>query len=58
LLTDVREAVLQQRGARRIDLSQRVAHALLRCVQEAVTNSVRHARAARVAVVLGVDGAS
>lgn len=82
LLADVREAVSQQRGARRIDLSAalqaladgiastrieldiaeaardlspRVAHALLRCVQEAVTNSVRHARAARVRVVLGVD---
>ncbi len=84
LLADVREAVSQQRGARRIDLSAalqaladgiastrieldiadaardlspRVAHALLRCVQEAVTNSVRHARAARVLVVLGVDAA-
>jgi signal transduction histidine kinase len=84
LLADVREAVSQQRGSRRIDLSAalqaladgiastrieldiadgardlspRVAHALLRCVQEAVTNSVRHARAARVTVVLGVDDA-
>ena len=88
LLADVREAVSQQRGSRRIDLSAalqaladgiastrmeldiaeaardlspRVAHALLRCVQEAVTNSVRHARAARVFVALsvvpGVDGA-
>ena len=38
------------------DLSPRVAHALLRCVQEAVTNSVRHARAARVAVRLSVSG--
>ena len=38
------------------DLSPRVAHALLRCVQEAVTNSVRHARAARVAVCLSVSG--
>jgi signal transduction histidine kinase len=38
------------------DLSPRVAHALLRCVQEAVTNSVRHARAARVAISLAVDG--
>ena len=81
LLADVREAVSQQRGARRIDLSAalqaladgiasprieldiadaardlspRVAHALLRCVQEAVTNSVRHARAARVLVQIGV----
>ena len=84
LLADVREAVSQQRGSRRIDLSAalqaladgiastrieldiaceaardlspRVAHALLRCVQEAVTNSVRHARATRVHVVLGGDG--
>ncbi len=38
------------------DLSPRVAHALLRCVQEAVTNSVRHARAARVSVSLAVSG--
>ena len=38
------------------DLSPRAAHALLRCVQEAVTNSVRHARAARVAVTLAVSG--
>jgi signal transduction histidine kinase len=84
LLADVREAVSQQRGSRRIDLSAalqaladgiastrveldiapdardlspRVAHALLRCVQEAVTNSVRHARAARVAVQLAVSDA-
>ena len=84
LLADVREAVSEQRGSRRIDLSAallaladgiastrieldiaegardlspRVAHALLRCVQEAVTNSVRHARAARVFVALGVDDA-
>lgn len=83
LLADVREAVSQQRGARRIDLSAalqaladgiastkieldiadaardlspRVAHALLRCVQEAVTNSVRHARAGRVAIGLAVTG--
>ncbi|MDN3918860.1 sensor histidine kinase [Roseateles violae] len=83
LLADVREAVSQQRGSRRIDLSRalealaegiastrieldiaadardlspRVAHALLRCVQEAVTNSVRHARAARVAIRLAVSG--
>jgi len=39
------------------DLSPRVAHALLRCVQEAVTNSVRHARATRVRVALRVDQA-
>lgn len=83
LLADVREAVSQQRGSRRIDLSQalqaladgiastrieldiaeaardlspRAAHALLRCVQEAVTNSVRHARAARVSIALAVVG--
>ncbi len=40
-------------GAR--DLSPRVAHALLRCVQEAVTNSVRHAQASRVRITLSVD---
>ncbi|WP_310385293.1 sensor histidine kinase [Roseateles sp.] len=34
------------------DLGPRVAHALLRCVQEAVTNSVRHARAATVHIAL------
>jgi len=83
LLADVREAVSQQRGSRRIDLSTallvlaegiastrieldiapdardlgpRVAHALLRCVQEAVTNSVRHGRAGRVTVLLAVSG--
>ncbi|QPF76027.1 histidine kinase [Roseateles sp. DAIF2] len=38
------------------DLSPRLAHALLRCVQEAVTNSVRHASAARVRVSLAVLG--
>lgn len=38
------------------DLSPRAAHALLRCVQEAVTNSVRHARATRVEVCLSVEG--
>jgi signal transduction histidine kinase len=37
------------------DLSPRAAHAILRCVQEAVTNSVRHARAARIAVALQLD---
>ncbi|MCV2351403.1 sensor histidine kinase [Paucibacter sp. Y2R2-4] len=84
LLADVREAVSQQRGSQRIDLSAalqalaegialirieldiapaardlspRVAHALLRCVQEAVTNSVRHAQAARVRITLCVDDA-
>lgn len=83
LLADVREAVSQQRGARRIDLSSalqaladgiastrieldiaeaardlspRAAHALLRCAQEAVTNSVRHGRAARVVIRLAVSG--
>ena len=39
------------------DLSPRVAHALLRCVQEAVTNSVRHARAARIAITLEIGAA-
>lgn len=34
------------------DLGPRAAHALLRCVQEAVTNSVRHAGARRVHVTL------
>ncbi len=34
------------------DLSPRAAHAILRCVQEAVTNSVRHARASRIAIAL------
>jgi len=38
------------------DLSPRAAHALLRCVQEAVTNSVRHARASRIAISLTVSG--
>jgi len=38
------------------DLSPRAAHALLRCVQEAVTNSVRHARATQVQVCLSVQG--
>ena len=37
------------------DLSPRVAHALLRCVQEAVTNSVRHSRAATVRIGLGLN---
>jgi signal transduction histidine kinase len=36
------------------DLGPRIAHALLRCVQEAVTNSVRHARPARVSISLGL----
>jgi len=40
------------------DLSPRAAHALLRCVQEAVTNSVRHARASRIAITLGVGEAN
>ncbi|MFX7800697.1 ATP-binding protein, partial [Acinetobacter baumannii] len=34
------------------DLGPRAAHALLRCVQEGVTNSVRHAGARRVQVEL------
>lgn len=42
------------------DLGPRAAHALLRCVQEGVTNSVRHAGARRVQVELrglkGEDG--
>jgi len=38
------------------DLSPRAAHALLRCVQEAVTNSVRHARASRIAIALTASG--
>jgi len=38
------------------DLSPRAAHALLRCVQEAVTNSVRHARAGQVSIELTVNG--
>lgn len=37
------------------DLSPRLAHALLRCVQEAVTNAVRHARAERLRIVLAVQ---
>ena len=70
LLADVREAVSQQRSSQRIDLSAalqalddaardlgpRAAHALLRCVQEGVTNSVRHAGARRVQVELRGDG--
>ena len=38
------------------DLGPRTAHALLRCVQEGVTNSVRHAGARRVRVELRGDG--
>jgi signal transduction histidine kinase len=38
------------------DLGPRAAHALLRCVQEGVTNSVRHAGARRVEVELRGDG--
>lgn len=38
------------------DLGPRAAHALLRCVQEGVTNSVRHASARRVRVELRGDG--
>jgi signal transduction histidine kinase len=38
------------------DLSPRCAHALLRCVQEAVTNAVRHAGATQVRVSLVLHG--
>jgi signal transduction histidine kinase len=38
------------------DLGPRAAHALLRCVQEGVTNSVRHANARRVHVELRGEG--
>ncbi|MDR7272908.1 signal transduction histidine kinase [Pelomonas saccharophila] len=38
------------------DLGPRAAHALLRCVQEGVTNSVRHASARRVQVELRGEG--
>ncbi len=38
------------------DLGPRTAHALLRCVQEGVTNGVRHAGARRVQVELRGDG--
>ncbi len=38
------------------DLSPRCAHALLRCVQESVTNAVRHAGATQVRVTLAVIG--
>ncbi|MEO3690865.1 sensor histidine kinase [Roseateles paludis] len=38
------------------DLGPRTAQALLRCVQEAVTNSVRHASASRVQVRLRAEG--
>lgn len=38
------------------DLSPRTAHALLRCVQEAVTNAVRHAGATRVHIALTLVG--
>jgi len=65
-LSDALKALAEGIGSTRVeldiaeaarDLSPRAAHALLRCVQEAVTNSVRHARAARIAVCLAV-GAS
>jgi two-component system, NarL family, sensor histidine kinase DesK len=39
------------------DLAPRTAHALLRCVQEAVTNAVRHARARHVHISLLLEGA-
>lgn len=38
------------------NLPPRTAHALLRCVQEAVTNSVRHARARHVHISLQLEG--
>lgn len=38
------------------DLSPRCAHALLRCVQEAVTNAVRHAGATQVRIRLALLG--
>ena len=41
---------LQREAAQ--DLDPRCAHALLRCVQEAVTNSVRHARARSITITL------
>ncbi|MFN7695168.1 MAG: sensor histidine kinase [Burkholderiales bacterium] len=40
------------------NLPPRTAHALLRCVQEAVTNCVRHARARHLHIQLQVEGAS
>jgi two-component system, NarL family, sensor histidine kinase DesK len=40
------------------NLAPRTAHALLRCVQEAVTNCVRHARARHLHIHLLVEGAS
>lgn len=39
------------------DLGPRTAHALLRCVQEAVTNCVRHARARHLAIEVRTEGA-
>ena len=38
------------------DLGPRSAHALLRCVQEAVTNCVRHARARNLSIDVRSDG--
>jgi signal transduction histidine kinase len=38
------------------DLGPRTAHALLRCVQEAVTNCVRHARARHLSIEVRTDG--
>ena len=38
------------------NLPPRTAHALLRCIQEAVTNTVRHARARHVHIHLQAEG--
>ncbi len=39
------------------DLGPRTAHALLRCVQEAVTNSVRHSHASEIRICLSAPSA-
>ena len=43
-------------GARVGDCSPATAHALFCCVQEAVTNAVRHAQASHLAIDIGHDG--